>query len=226
MVERERSARARIEDQDARIQHQLTSIEELESRVAKQAQELQACNDLLEAELIKAGEQTEIMNALAEDVGRWQMRYEELEARGVEHMFTRDRDAGSGGGKHAGPGADETFLEAYVQEQVATALQGALSKMSMMEQDRERLEQEQRRMQKEVEQAVFDKGVLEKGLDEAMAELRAQAHQLAAARGLAAKSRDLLAQEAAMRVLTEEKLEDESRKLRVAQATVDRSSQS
>jgi hypothetical protein len=224
LVEREKSARACIEDQSAHIQHQQKCIAELESRAANLAQELQTCNDLLESELIKAGEQTEIMNALAEDVSRWQTRYEELEARGVDHMFSRDR--GSANGKHVAVEPDESLMEAHVQEQVATALHGALAKMSLLERDKAKMEQEQRRMEKEVEQVAFDKSVLEKGLDEAMAELRAQAAQLAAARGLAAKSRDLLAQEAALRVLTEEKLEEESRKLRAAQASTDHLSHS
>ena len=224
LVEREKSARACMEDQSAHIQHQQTCIAELENRAANLAQELQTCNDLLESELIKAGEQTEIMNALAEDVSRWQTRYEELEARGVDNMFSRDR--GSANGKHVAVCPDESLMEAHVQEQVATALHGALAKMSLLERDKAKMEQEQRRMEKELEQIAFDKSVLEKGLDEAMAELRAQAAQLAAARGMAAKSRDLLAQEAALRVLTEEKLEEESRKLRAAQASTDHLSHS
>ena len=137
------------------------------SRVSNQAQELQTCNDLLESELIKAGEQTEIMNALAQDVTRWQTRYEELEARGVENMFSRDSRS------VVRPGADdETLLETHVQEQVAEALKGALNKLSHLQQEKDLSEREQRRLEKDVEQAIFDKDVLEKGLDEAMIELK------------------------------------------------------
>ena len=133
----------------------------MESRVAKQAQELQTCNDLLESELIKAGEQTEIMNALAQDVTRWQTRYEELEARGVDNMFSRESRSD-----------DETSLETHVQEQVAAALKGALNKLSQLQHEKDLSEMEQRRLEKDMEQAMFDKDVLEKGLDEAMMELK------------------------------------------------------
>ena len=49
-------------------------------------------------------------------------------------------------------------------------------------------------MQREAEQAKLDKDVLDKGLDEAMKELRQQSQQLAVARDLASEARDLAAQ--------------------------------
>jgi chromosome segregation ATPase len=193
-------------------------IEELEAQVKTLSEELQACNDLLEQEWIKTTEQAEVMASLAADVSQWQARYEELEARGIDKMFDRT-SADPAQSSMAPEGAIAEVMEAQVQEQVTSALTGAMSRLATLEMDKKRLVSE-------VEQAKLDKDVLDKGLDEAMKELRQQSQQLSVARDLASEARDLAAQETLRAKSAERKLEQESQKLRAAQADLSRLSMS
>ncbi len=193
-------------------------IQELEGQVKTLSEELQACNDLLEQEWIKTNEQEAVMASLAADVSQWQARYEELEARGIDNMFDRTCTDPAKTSK-APEVARPEVLEAQVQEQVASALSSAMLRLSA-------LEAEKKRLQSEVVQAKLDRDVLDKGLDEAMQEMRQHSQQLAVARDLAAEARDLAAQESLRAQNAERKLEQESKKLRAAQIDLSRLSTS
>ena len=158
------------------------------------------------------------MASLAADVSQWQARYEELEARGIDNMFDRTCTDPAKTSK-APEVARPEVLEAQVQEQVASALSSAMLRLSA-------LEAEKKRLQSEVVQAKLDRDVLDKGLDEAMQEMRQHSQQLAVARDLAAEARDLAAQESLRAQNAERKLEQESKKLRAAQIDLSRLSTS
>jgi hypothetical protein len=192
-------------------------IKELEGQVKTLSEELLACNDLLEQEWIKSTEQEAVMASLAADVSQWQARYEELEARGIDNMF--DRTSTDPARTSKAEVARPEVVEAQVQEQVASALSGAMLRLST-------LEAEKKRLQSEVVQAKLDRDVLDKGLDEAMKEMRQHSQQLAVARDLAAEARDLAAQESLRAQNAERKLEQESEKLRAAQIDLSRLSMS
>ena len=192
-------------------------IKELEGQVKTLSEELLACNDLLEQEWIKTNEQEAVMASLAADVSQWQARYEELEARGIDNMF--DRTSTDPARTSKAEVARPEVVEAQVQEQVASALSGAMLRLST-------LEAEKKRLQSEVVQAKLDRDVLDKGLDEAMKEMRQHSQQLAVARDLAAEARDLAAQESLRAQNAERKLEQESEKLRAAQIDLSRLSMS
>jgi len=192
-------------------------IKELEGQVKTLSEELLACNDLLEQEWIKSTEQEAVMASLAADVSQWQARYEELEARGIDNMF--DRTSTDPARTSQAEVARPEVVEAQVQEQVASALSGAMLRLST-------LEAEKKRLQSEVVQAKLDRDVLDKGLDEAMKEMRQHSQQLAVARDLAAEARDLAAQESLRAQNAERKLEQESEKLRAAQIDLSRLSMS
>jgi chromosome segregation ATPase len=192
-------------------------IQELEGQVKTLSEELLACNDLLEQEWIKSTEQEAVMASLAADVSQWQARYEELEARGIDNMF--DRTSTDPARTSKAEVARPEVVEAQVQEQVASALSGAMLRLST-------LEAEKKRLQSEVVQAKLDRDVLDKGLDEAMKEMRQHSQQLAVARDLAAEARDLAAQESLRAQNAERKLEQESEKLRAAQIDLSRLSMS
>jgi chromosome segregation ATPase len=80
-------------------------------------------------------------------------------------------------------------MSTTVQTQVAAAMQEAMVRISGLEREKSVLEQEKQCLQQDVEQAKLDKDVLDVGLDEAMKQLRQQARELAALRGLSSEAR-------------------------------------